>query len=881
MHFRLRIYSNKLLILLFIIVNQFYYAQAGTVGSKTILTRGGTYSLYIPDLDLPDFSPVPLISIPPLSRPALPNWQHPRFIPDEPSWLDKAGIFYKEGFTALYTGKLDLALKRFGDVINSYADTLWYFPSLFWDAQIAVRKGKISAALEKIQLFQQHSSKIDFPHRLDYLDRAQYTRIWLHCVKGQHEDALELLEEIQDEIKEREVREKLLYLKFYGLEQLGKHEEANRTLVILHQEHPHSLEAGMWQAEHFFRNQRWEALGELVHKQVSTPAFYSDPNMEKLLLMGIAADIELAHLKSASELVDRLRELGLVDHDLPLLASLRINIRMQAYDRVWEIWNEISDPLLRAQTLREMFRQALLQEKYGFIAELRFEEKWWHSWEAEGYLIRAHALRRVDKTEEAYRAYQMAYVNSTASPRVRETALFQRTLIELELHDFEKSEKHLQQLLVEFAESEYRSEYHFWYALVLYEKQNNPLQILMSLRQIELAGERADDGLFLKGKLYAEQSQWGRSIRALSRLKNEYKDSAFQEDGLQLLAQAYFKQKQHAEAQSVLTELRERFQPLRNPVAVIHLQASNLMAMKQYQSANQMLREDITNHPDFSLIQLRLKALEHLKDSRGILEVTSLGLKLSLTGNQAYLHFHRANALFNNRQFAKAFVHYEQSLLNPPQGQTRFIRFRLAKIHFHLQDYPAFLAKSKLILEEDDTDDYANETLQLLGNYHHIRNQPVQARDYLNKLAVNLENTVRSAELNPERRLELTTRIGEIYNTTGLHDQAGRWLNQALRLMDEYPEGKQRYQLRILREKGLAAFKQGQHERALNANLKVAYLDKTLSQQEKFLLNLRIASSYQNLNRVQGAKSIYLKMLKQFPDPESQAEIKKRLKSLK
>lgn len=171
--------------------------------------------------------------------------------------------------------------------------------------------------------------------------------------------------------------------------------------------------------------------------------------------------------------------------------------------------------------------------------------------------------------------------------------------------------------------------------------------------------------------------------------------------------------------------------------------------------------------------------------------------------------------------------------------------------------------------------------LQLLGNYHHILNQPERAWTYLNKLAENLESAVRSTELSPERRLELVTRIGEIYNTTGRYDQAGQWLNQALRLMDEYPGGKQEYQLRILREKGLAAFKQGQHERALNANLKVAYLDKSLSPEKKYELNLRIASSYQQLHRVQGAKSIYLKMLKQFPDPERQAEIKKRIKSLK
>ena len=98
--------------------------------------------------------------------------------------------------------------------------------------------------------------------------------------------------------------------------------------------------------------------------------------------------------------------------------------------------------------------------------------------------------------------------------------------------------------------------------------------------------------------------------------------------------------------------------------------------------------------------------------------------------------------------------------------------------------------------------------------------------------------------------------------------------------METVPDGRKKWQLHILREKGLALFEQQKHAQALAANLKVLYLDRGLSEQKSYALNLRIASSYDQLERSSDAMAIYRKMLKKFKNTEHQQEVEKLLNSL-
>ena len=86
--------------------------------------------------------------------------------------------------------------------------------------------------------------------------------------------------------------------------------------------------------------------------------------------------------------------------------------------------------------------------------------------------------------------------------------------------------------------------------------------------------------------------------------------------------------------------------------------------------------------------------------------------------------------------------------------------------------------------------------------------------------------------------------------------------------------------LHILKEKGFALYKLGKHRQALAASLKVLYLDRSLSKQKNYDLNLRIASSYVQLKRIQEARAIYGKMLKTFKGLERQKEVEELLRNL-
>ena len=79
------------------------------------------------------------------------------------------------------------------------------------------------------------------------------------------------------------------------------------------------------------------------------------------------------------------------------------------------------------------------------------------------------------------------------------------------------------------------------------------------------------------------------------------------------------------------------------------------------------------------------------------------------------------------------------------------------------------------------------------------------------------------------------------------------------RSMETVKDGRKKWQLHILSEKGLALFEQNKHAQALAANLRVLYLDRDLSEQKGYDLYLRIASSYVQLDRTSDAMAIYHK----------------------
>ena len=754
-------------------------------------------------------------------------------------------------------------------------------PSLFWSGQLLVLDGKYDLALDRLKTFEREASKINFPFQKDFLDRSRYTRIWIDLKQERSsEELLPMLKQTVEEVQEQGIKFKLFELQIFALQKANKIDAAKSLLRQMEELFPGQGQPTLWLAQIHYHLGDWNSLVQMLDESLKGKELFPAQYIDSLLLMGIHAAIELEQFNLADNWVRLFKELSRDRNDLPLLATIRVQQKLQDYAAIGTSWEQMNDDLLRSKVMREVFRQAEKDSQYDFPISYEFDERYWLDWKAEGQLIKAHSFRMKNQRDEAYRLYQISHALAEDSPVIRERALYHRVLIELEVKDYERSEKHLEQLLASYPESIYRSEYHFWYALVLHEKNLDPIRSLMALRQIDEGSERVDDSLFLQGRIHLEQSNWSQAVRVFRKLKSNLVDSPYLEPGLLFLAEAFFQQKNHVEAQAVLSELRQKFNPLQEPIPVIHLQVRNLKAMGAFEEADDLLRKDLQQHSDFSLIQLHLSILEELGDQQGILETSRLGLNLAATENQAYLHLQRANALYQTENYAKAFVHYEQALFSPPAGQQAFIRFRLIKIHYQQKEFGAFESRAKAFLEEDHQSENANDLLLMLGTYHFQQDRPEKAKPYLEQLVSNQVLAVRNPELDPVRRLELVTRIGEQYNLLEDFQSAEQWLNQGLRLMEDLPDQKKDYHLRILREKGLAAFNQGKYNRALSSDLKVNYLDKNLSSEQKYKLSLRIAQSYQKLKRYREAKTIYQKMLKNNKDERLQKEIKSRIKKL-
>ena len=824
---------------------------------------------------------VPLLRVSPQGFPRLPDWRSSRFLPKDPSWLDRGGKFFKEGMTAYYTERPLEALKHFRQVIESYPETLWFVPSLFWSGQLLVLDGKYDLALERLKTFEREASKINFPFQKDFLDRSRYTRIWIDLKQERSsEELLPMLKQTVEEVQEQGIKFKLFELQIFVLQKANKMDAAKSLLRQMEELFPGQGQPTLWLAQIHYHLGDWNSLVQMLDESLQDKELFPAQYLDSLLLMGIHAAIELEQFNLANNWVRLIKKLSRDRNDLPLLATIRVQQKLQDYAAIGTSWEQMNDDLLRSKVMREVFRQAEKDFQYDFPISYEFDERYWLDWKAEGQLIKAHSFRMKNQRDEAYRLYQISHALAEDSPVIRERALYHRVLIELEVKDYERSEKHLEQLLASYPESIYRSEYHFWYALVLHEKNLDPIRSLMALRQIDEGSERVDDSLFLQGRIHLEQSNWSQAVRVFRKLKTNLVDSPYLESGLLFLAKAFFQQKNHVEAQAVLSELRQKFNPLQDPIPVIHIQVRNLKAMGAFEEADDLLRKDLQQHSDFSLIQLHLSILEELGDQQGILETSRLGLNLAATENQAYLHLQRANALYQTENYAKAFVHYEQALFSPPEGQQAFIRFRLIKIHYQQKELGAFESRAKAFLEEDHQSENANDLLLMLGTYYFQQDRPEKAKPYLEQLVSNQVLAVRNPELDPVSRLELVTRIGEQYNLLEDFQSAEQWLNQGLRLMEDLPDQKKDYHLRILREKGFAAFNQGKYNRALSSDLKVNYLDKNLSSEQKYKLSLRIAQSYQKLKRYREAKTIYQKMLKNNKDERLQKEIKSRMKKL-
>ena len=885
--------SNSLFYLIFTIILVFQVASGFAESREnvaTVKTHSGSFPLPIPTLRLPSHPVTPLVTVPDAVFPELPDWHYSRFIPEDPSWLDSAGKFYKEGLVYLFRGDLNVAFKRFQSVTDNYPETPWFAPSLFWQAQILSKRKEYVPAGKILTVFLDSLKQGKNSERyIDFQNFSRYTLAWLALKQKKYNEALEIIEKNKEVISVKKIRIQLLFLKYLIHVQLKQSDLIFEVIDDLIQLFPYDFEHVVRLAEFYFVENRWQELADLVEAQAREQVFYNDPRMEHFLWLGVAAEMRLKHWNKAKKRLQSLEKFGVRSPDKLALAYLRLNLYTNQTESSWRNWFKIQDDIVREKALRELIHHAVKTEEFLFLIkkqpELKSVTQYWREWQGELELIYAYLYLRQGQIKKAKQFLLWAQNNlkqeSNQVPLiVKEESLYLGTVIELLLKDHQKALQHLKQLLAEYAGSERQSDYYFWYGVLLYELEKSYLQTIMAMRQVDREGERDDDRLFLLGKVNHDQQKWRAVISAFAKLQKLHPGSQFLEEGLYLQAQAFFELKQYNSGLEILNELQNTFGQLKKPVRAVHLRVQILVAMQRYEQADDVLQRMIEENSDFSLIKLRVEVLKYIKDPRRILSVTGVGLELSTNKDQGFLYFHRANALFDTKKYEEANTYYTLALKNPPKDTRRVINYRILKIQYELGRIPELLQGADLFLKVSRDDFYSYEILHMLSNYFLEKKQREKAFSYLKQLVANYKKSVRKVELTPEKRLEQIVLIGQLYNELTNYELAERWLNQALKSMETVEEGRKKWQLHIFKEKGFALYKLGKHRQALAASLKVLYLDRSLSNQQRYNLNLRIASSYVQLKRTKEARSIYLKMQKRFKDTVRQKEIEKLLRSL-
>jgi len=802
----------------------------------TVKTHSGSFPLPIPTLRLPDHPASPLVTVPDAVFPELPDWHYSRFIPEDPSWLDSAGKFYKEGLVYLFRGDLNVAFKRFQSVTDNYPETPWFAPSLFWQAQILAKRKEYVPAGKILTVFLDSLKQGKSSERyIDFQNFSRYTLAWLALKQRKYNEALEIIEKNKEVISVKKIRIQLLFLKYLIHVQLKQSDLIFEVIDDLIQLFPYDFEHVVRLAEFYFVENRWQELADLVEAQAREQVFYNDPRMEHFLWLGVAAEMRLKHWNKAKKRLQSLEKFGVRSPDKLALAYLRLNLYTNQTESSWRNWFKIQDDIVREKALRELIHHAVKTEEFLFLIkkqpDLKSVTQYWREWQGELELIYAYLYLRQGQIKKAKQFLLWAQNNlkqeSNQVPLiVKEESLYLGTVIELLLKDHQKALQHLKQLLAEYAGSERQSDYYFWYGVLLYELEKSYLQTIMAMRQVDREGERDDDRLFLLGKVNHDQQKWRAVISAFAKLQKLHPGSQFLEEGLYLQAQAFFELKQYNSGLEILNELQNTFGQLKKAVRAVHLRVQILVAMQRYEQADDVLQRMIEENSDFSLIKLRVEVLKYIKDPRRILSVTGVGLELSTSKDQGFLYFHRANALFDTKKYEEANTYYTLALKNPPKDTRRVINYRILKIQYELGRIPELLQGADLFLKVSRDDFYSYEILHMLSNYFLEKKQREKAFSYLKQLVANYKKSVRKVELAPEKRLEQIVLIGQLYNELTNYELAERWLNQALKSMETVEEGRKKWQLHIFKEKGFALFKLGKHRQALAASLKVLYLFK-------------------------------------------------------
>lgn len=870
-------------------------------------TRMGKFPLEIPALMLPELQPLRLASVPDPAFPELPLWHlEPQLRPPRPSWLDRGGEEVEVAFERLVSiqsenyhekrENLHRAIRQFAKVVSEYPDTHWRVLATFWGsyAQLQLIRAEAEEKRKtgeptKRKLCQKNESLVSLRQRLkqlleedsasEYRSQTVVLLAWMSLFERCYDQVTQKISQYNQLVVRRsKEHEKLLKFGFYAYFKKGDYNEAVATLQKLKTLFPQQHSYTVAEANLHYQTQQREALEQLGSRMASR--LFNHAETQYILELVLRSHLESRQWDKAQEVLKQLGSRGGVS-DLELLGHGEIAIQQNNLELAFRSIQGIRDLFLRTKMWKRLVHKTAMQADYRLL--LSFNRASTLQKDAEYHLIHGYALYQDGLHLRAYDAFQQAFTSSQGGEVwIREQALFLRSTIELHSRDFEQAEKHLQELLSEFEESSQRSEYYFWLGVLQLEQRQSLRSIHLSMRQVDPEGVRGDGRWYVLGFSSHEMNEWGKAIAFFKQLLEKHSQSLFREESFYRLADAYYQQGQHLEADQILSEYREEFQQLSNAVRVIERQAQNMVKLGRLQKAHALLLKEVPIHPDFRLVALHLDILNQLQDDLGMLELAIRTYNYDFLSDQrGLISYHQANSLFRMKRFEESLSSYLEAQRDPPPDRLRFIKYRIIQVHHTLNHYAQFSALSEGFIQENQNDGKGNRILAWLSDYYEQEGKLSQAIPHWKQLAVNYQATAGQVSLPMEKRLELIIRIGGLYNKLADYKEAERWVDQGFMLNEKVGgEGQRGRTLKLLKEKGIAAYGLGQHKRALAASLKVSYLNRAMPESEAYQLHLRIANSYQQLGRVREAKAIYRKLLQRLQNTQRRGVVQQRLKTL-
>ena len=869
-------------------------------------TRMGKFPLGIPALVLPELQPLKLTPPADPAFPELPLWHlDPQLRPPKPGWLDRGGEKVEKAFMRLVSiqsenehekrKSLDQAVREFSTVASEYPDTLWRVPATFWGSYAQLQIARSEAA-ERVQsgngnqrkLCKQSKSLRSVQQNLKHLledesisqfrPQAVVMLVWHPLFERCYAQAIQENDQYKQLVRKRsKEHEKLLEFATYSYLKQGKYDKAIVQLRQLQMLFPQQRFYTEQIANLHYLSGQWEALEQLGRRMAKRDINHAAT--QKILELVLRSHLQRKQWDQAHAILKQLEGRGAVG-DLKFLGYGEIALQQNNLKLAFRSVQAIRDHDLKAKMWKRLIRKAAMEANYKLL--LDFNKEGTLPPDSEHHLIQGYALYQTRDHLQAYGALQPALATSQGGNEwIWEQALFLRSTIELRSRDFKKADRHLQELLSKFEESNRRSEYYYWLG-VLQLEQRKPLRgVQLGMRQVRPDGPRGDGRWYVLGFSSHEAKEWGKAVLFFKRLIDQHPQSPFREEGYYRLADSYYQQEKHSEAGRVFSEYRKEFQVLSKPVRVIERQVQNLMKLGKLEEAHSLLLKEVPLHPDFRLVALHLEILSERKDNPGMLELTSRARSYRFSDDQrGLLAYHRANALFRAKRFEESLSRYLEAQQNPPKNLLRFIKYRIIHTQHILKNYPQFVKLSEDFVQENQNDKKENDVLVWLSDHYENTGNRDQAKPHWKQLTLNYQSTAKVEPL-PKKRLGLIIRIGGLHNKLANYKEAERWVDQGLILNEKVGGERQRDQaLKLLLEKGIAAYGMGQHKRALAASLKVSYLNRSMSEREAYQLHLRIADSYQQLGRVREAKAIYLKLLQRLQDTQRRELVQRKLQTL-